>query len=208
MAKNPANLARLFSSSTGVGMGGPLQTLTAPASVSPPHPPLVRPPPPDDSVVVRCTEVITMPCGTEDQPFQSRKCTCVTEIWIDTFWGEFELRDAWGRTLAHSHESRVGLTRNELRTSEVGCVWYDVRSSSSEQYNLFRNPRYGVQDPGLDLGGLEVRIKFLSVPTNPERIEHIPVFLRTTALWSPSRFSIVRTWSSPVASNGVTSQLP
>lgn len=131
--------------------------------------------------VVARTEFVHVPyVGGEAQKIELEHC--LQFIQCDAFYGEFELLDSYERVLGTSVKGRLSLLRKDL-TTDVARVWFDAISRSSAEFKHLQDD-HKVADPGLDVGGLKpLQVLFLNAPKAPARINHIPMYYRSTCVW-------------------------
>ena len=123
-----------------------------------------------------------VPYFSEPQEIQIHGCVLLLQI--DAHFGEFELLDSANHILATSRYGKMKLGFGDLQTEEAK-IWYTALKRTSKLYQ-FLVDQYKVKEPGLDLSSTirPVSIRFINAPKNAQRAEHVPLYVRTTAIWN------------------------
>jgi len=119
----------------------------------------------------------------EEQEYNLGGCT--QKIFIESFWGQFELFDEAKRSLGKSEKGSISFLKKDLQT-EAAKVWYDATTHSSAKYKLLQDD-YNIEDPGLDFAHMpKVYLKFLEAPESDMWV-HTHIFANIYNIWSPSK---------------------
>ena len=132
-------------------------------------------------VPVGRSQYLHVPFFTDPQEIQVHGCVLLLQI--DAHLGEFELLDSANHVLGTSRLGKLKLGFGDLQTEEAK-IWYTALKRTSKLYQYLAET-HKVKEPGLDLSSTirPVSIRFLGASKAASRIEHIPVYVRTSAVW-------------------------